>query len=124
VLKLRFAKVAKEAAFCSAVRTALAGLTTPALVLVFAGSQVERAGPLLSTLRDRISNQGESVWPTVRLTELEDLAEKKEIPCQERRTKQSSVIFLMPRTHIPVPRSQTYTRRRISDAVSVCQKYR
>jgi hypothetical protein len=53
------------------------------------------AGALLSTLHDRISNQGESVWPTTRLTELKDLAEKKRIPWQERRTKQSSVIFLM-----------------------------
>ena len=35
------------------------------------------AGVLLSALRDRISNHGKSVWPTTRLTELKDLAEKE-----------------------------------------------
>src|SRR5262249_11532863 len=62
-----------------------------------------------STLRDRISNQGESVWPTTRLTESKDLAEKKGIPWQEWRTNQSSVIFLMAPNTYPVPRSRTYT---------------
>ena len=35
------------------------------------------AGALLSALSDRVSNHGESVWPTTRLTESKDLAEKE-----------------------------------------------
>ena len=78
------------------------------------------AGARLSALRDRISNHGKSVWPTTRLTELKDLAEKGENPMAGVESKAVISDFLNGPEHVADP----VRDEGLAIPLSECQEYR